>query len=163
MKATCADRAGSAAFKAGQDQWSKYQAIQLVISKRTSLTKAGVTRLSAPKKAALTKMDADFTKAINSGSPEWIAAGSYYAGLAQWEYGNFLSNVTLPKELTDQERQAATAGAAKQAETYYQAASKTWKALVDKAAQEKFTNAWVDRAAAALTGKVDASPKGGAP
>ena len=163
MKATCADRAGSAAFKAGQDQWSKYQAIQLVISKRTSLTKAGVTRLSAPKKAALTKMDADFTKAINSGSPEWIAAGSYYAGLAQWEYGNFLSNVTLPKELTDQERQAATAGAAKQAETYYQAANKTWKALVDKAAQEKFTNAWVDRAAAALTGKVDASPKGGAP
>jgi len=163
LKATCADRAGSAAFKAGQDQWAKYQAIQLVIPKRVNLTKAGVARLSTPKKTALTKMDAEFTKAINSGSPEWVAAGSYYAGLAQWEYGNFIANVTLPKELTDQERAAATAGAAKQAETYYQAANKTWKALVDKAAQEKFTNAWVDRAAAALGGKVDASPKGGAP
>ena len=163
MKTACADRAGSAAFKAGQDQWSKYQAMQLVIAKRVNLTRAGVTRLSQPKKAALTKMDADFTKAINSGAPEWVAAGSYYAGLAQWEFGNFLANVTLPKDLTDQERQAATAGAAKQAESYYQAANKTWKALVDKAAQEKFTNAWVDRAAAALTGKVDAAPKGGAP
>jgi TolA-binding protein len=163
LKATCADRTGSTAFKAGQVQWAKYQGMALSIPKRVNLTKSGVTRLSQPKKAALEKMDADFTKAINSGSPEWVAAGSYYAGLGQWEFGNFIANVTLPKDLSDQERAAATAGAAKQAETYYQAANKTWKALVDKAAKEKFTNAWVDRAAAALTGKVDASPKGGAP
>ena len=163
LKATCADRTGSAAFKAGQDQWAKYQSMQLVIAKRANLTRAGVARLSQPKKSALEKMDASFTKAINSGSPEWVAAGSYYAGLAQWEFGNFLANVTLPKDLSPPEAQAATAGAAKQAETYYQAANKTWKALVDKAEKEKFTNVWVDRAAAALTGKVDASPKGGAP
>jgi hypothetical protein len=64
----------------------------------------------------------------------------------------------MPKELTAEERQAATAGAAKQAEQYYQAANKLWKALVDKSDKDKFTNAWVDRAKAALTGKVDASP-----
>ena len=64
----------------------------------------------------------------------------------------------MPKDLSDEERQAATAGAAKQAEQYYQAANKLWKALVEKSDKDKFTNAWVDRARAALTGKVDASP-----
>ena len=163
LKAQCADRAGAAAFKAGQALFPKYQAVQLVIPKKINLTRAGVERLSKPKKTLLTQMSGDFTKAIDTGSPEWVAAGSYYAGLAQWEYGNFLANVTLPSDLTDDERAAATAGAARQAEAYYKAANKLWQALVDKAAKDKFTNAWVDRAKAALQGKVDAAPSGGAP
>ena len=162
IKAECADRAGAAAFKDGQALFPKYQAIALVIPKKNNLTRAGVERLSQPKKTLLVKMSGEFTKAIATGSPQWVAAGSYYAGLAQWEYGNFLANVTMPSDLTDQERAAATAGAARQAEAYYQAANKQWKALVDKAAKDKFTNAWVDRAKAALGGKVDAAPSGGA-
>jgi TolA-binding protein len=161
LKAECASRAGEAAFKQGQALWPKYQALALVIPKKNNLTRAGVARLSEPKKNILAKMDASFTKAIGTGSPEWVAAGSYYAGLAQWEYGNFLANVTMPSDLSAEERQAAQAGAARQAEAYYQAANKLWKALVDKSVKDKFTNAWVDRAKAALTGKVDASPAPG--
>ena len=94
LKAECASRAGEAAFKQGQALWPKYQAMALVIPKRGNLTRAGVARLSEPKRSLLAKMGASFTKAIDTGSPEWVAAGSYYAGLAQWEYGNFLANVT---------------------------------------------------------------------
>jgi TolA-binding protein len=162
LKAECASRAGAAAFATGQALWAKYQSLTLVIPKKNNLTRAGVARLSQPKKDMLAKMNGDFSKAIETGSPEWVSAGSYYAGLGQWEYGNFLANVTLPADLSPAESQAAQAGAAKQAEAYYQAANKLWKALVDKSVKEKFTNAWVDRAKAALTGKVDATP-GAAP
>ena len=158
LKADCAARAGGAAFRSAMAYWPKYQAMTLVIPKKGNLTKAGVARLSKPKADLLGKMTVDFKKAIASGSPEWVSAASYYAGLAQWDYGNFLANVTLPAELTDEERNAATAGAARLAEQYYQASSKLWKALVDKAAQDSLTNVWVDRAKAALDGKVDASP-----
>ncbi len=163
LKSECASRAGAAAFASGQALWAKYQAMQLVIPKKNNLTRAGVARLSQPKKDMLAKMNGEFAKAIETGSPEWVSAGSYYAGLAQWEYGNFLANVTLPKGLSPDESQAAQAGAAKQGEAYYQAANKLWKALVDKSVKEKFTNAWVDRAQAALAGKVDATPGAAAP
>ncbi len=158
LKAECAARAGQAAFRVAQAQWPRYQAMALVIPHKGNLTKAGVARLSKPKKDLLTKISVDLTKTIATGSPVWVAAASYYAGLAQWEYGNFLANVTLPKDLSPEESAGAQAGAARQAEQYYQSANKLWKALVDKAAQENFTNAWVDRAKAALEGKVDASP-----
>jgi TolA-binding protein len=163
LKAECADRAGAAAFKAGQAIFPKYQAVALAIPKKVNLTRAGVERLSKPKQALLKQMSADFTKAIATGSPEWVSAASYYAGLAQWEYGNFLANVTLPNDLTPDERTAAEAGAARQAEAYYKSANKLWQALVDKSVKEKFTNAWVDRAKAAVGGKVDAAPTGGKP
>ena len=158
LKADCAARAGEAAFRSGVAYWPKYQAMTLVIARKGNLTKAGVARLSKPKQDLLTKMTVDFKKAIASGSPEWVSAASYFAGLAQWDYANFLANVTLPKDLTDEERNAATAGAARLGEQYYQASSKLWKTLVEKAAQDSLNNAWVDRAKAALDGKVDASP-----
>ena len=165
LKADCAARAGEAAFRAGVAFWPKYTAMALVIAKKGNLTKAGVARLSKPKQDLLAKMTVNFKQGIASGSPEWVSASSYYAGLAQWDYGNFLANVTLPAELTDEEKVAATAGAARLAEQYYQSSSKLWKALVDKAAQDSLANAWVDRAKAALEGKVDAAPPppGGGP
>jgi hypothetical protein len=106
----------------------------------------------------LASMSAHFTKAIASGDPNWLSAASYYVGLAQWEYGNFLANLSLPKDLSEEQRAAAQAGSARQAEQYYQAANKLWQTLVDKAAADKFDNAWVQRAKDAIGGKVDASP-----
>ena len=74
--------------------------------------------------------------------------------MAQWEYGNFLKDVQLPASLSDAERAGAADGAAKQAEAYYSQAQKTWQALVDKAAQEKIVNKWVDMAKDGVQGKV---------
>ena len=122
------------------------------------LTAAGVQRASARKRAALRTMTDHFTAAIKTGAPEWLSAATYYIGLAQWEYGNFLKNVQLPAGLTEEQRAAAVQGATQQAEQNYDAAKKTWQSLVDKAEQEKFTNAWVDRARAALQGNVPEAP-----
>ena len=111
-------------------------------------------------------MSAHFTKAIESGSPLHIAAASYYVGLAQWEYGNFVKNVQLPADLTDAERSTATSGSERQATQYYDAARKTWQALIDKAQLEKIENEWVTRTRDALAGNVPATPPsspGGAP
>ncbi len=69
-----------------------------------------------------------------------------------------MTNLTLPKDLTDEQRTAAQAGSARQAEQYYQAANKLWQTLVDKAATDKFDNPWVQRAKDAVGGKVDAAP-----
>jgi hypothetical protein len=95
-----------------------------------------------------------FTRAIQAGDPEYLAAATYYIGVAQWEYGNFLKNVELPSSLSDAERTAATQGAAGQATAYYTQAQKTWQALIDKAAQQKIANKWIDMARDAVQGKV---------
>lgn len=158
LKATCAERTGAQEFQRGVALFAKYQPLKLVIAKRTSLTRIGIQRLTAPKRELLTAMTAHFTKAIAAGAPEWLAASSYYVGLAQWEYGNYLKNVELPADLTGEQLSAAQTGAAQQAEQYYDAARKTWQALVDKAAQEHIANVWVDRARAAVAGNVDTAP-----
>jgi hypothetical protein len=85
-------------------------------------------------------MSAHFTKAIATGSPLYLSAATYYVGLAQWEYGDFVKNVRLPGNLTEAERAAATSGSERQAEQHYDAARKTWQALLDKAQQEKLDN-----------------------
>jgi len=87
-----------------------------------------------------------------------LAAGSYYVGYAQWEYGNFLKNVQLPKSLSDAERTAAAAGAGQQAQAYYVQAQKTWAALVDKAGADGIKNAWIDLARDGTQGKVPDLP-----
>jgi len=142
----------------GRALFPRYQALKLVIPLRVNLTRAGVERLSLPKRKMLAEMSTHFTTAIASGDPTWLSAASYYAGLAQWEYGNYLANLTLPNDLSDEQRAAAQAGSARQAEQYYQAANKLWQTLVDKAAADKFDNPWVQRAKDAIGGKVDASP-----
>jgi TolA-binding protein len=158
IKTQCAARVGENEFAQGRALFPRYQALKLNIPLRVNLTRAGVERLSAPKRKMLADMSVHFTKAIASGDPTWLSASSYYVGLAQWEYGNYLANLTLPKDLTEEQRAAAQAGSARQAEQYYQAANKLWQTLVDKAAADKFDNAWVQRAKDAIGGKVDASP-----
>ncbi len=154
LKADCAARAGQAAFSAGVAQFLKYRPVKLVIASRGQLTAVGVKRASANKQQLLTALTKDFTRAIEAGDPQYLAAATYYIGVAQWEYGNFLKDVQLPASLSDAERLAAADGAAKQAEAYYSQAQKTWQALVDKAAQEKIVNKWVDMAKDGVQGKV---------
>jgi hypothetical protein len=158
LKAACADRAGEREFRRGAALFPRYQAMKLVIPTVRQLTAAGVQRASAQKQALLRTMTTHFTQAIKSGSPEWLSAATFYIGLAQWEYGNFLKNVQLPGGLTEEQRTAAQNGANQQAEQNYAAARKTWQSLVDKADQEKISNAWVDRAREAVKGNVPETP-----
>jgi hypothetical protein len=103
-------------------------------------------------------MSDHFTKAIQSGAPVPLAASTFYLGLAQWEYGNFVKNVQLPAGLTEAERTSATAGSERQATQYYDAARKTWQALLETAERQKIDNEWVTRARDALAGNVPATP-----
>ena len=158
LAATCAERTGSREFRAGASLFAQYKAMQLVIPRRDNLTRLGVERLSAPKRRLLSLMSTHFTRAITTGIPRWLTSSSYYMGLLQWEYGNYLKNVQLPAELTGDQLSAAQAGASQQADQYFAAARKTWQALVAKAAQDHLEDSWVDRAKAALSGTVDESP-----
>jgi TolA-binding protein len=158
LKGDCAARAGRAAFDEGLAEFLRYRDVKLVIATRAQLTAVGVKKASALKQKMLGTVSGEFTKAIESGDPQYLAAGSYYVGYAQWEYGNFLKNVQLPKSLSDAERQAAAAGAAQQAQAYYDQAQKTWAALVDKATADGIKNPWIDLARDGTTGKVPDLP-----
>jgi hypothetical protein len=135
-----------------------------VISSIKQLTKAGVDRASAKKQRLLAAMVAVFKKAIASGDPRSIAASTYYLGLAQHEYGDFLKNVQLPSGLTDEQATAARNGSASQAEQYYTNAKQTWQALLDKAEQDATLKnsaeaaPWLERARNAVQGNVDTNP-----
>ena len=154
LRADCAARAGRAAFAQGVQEFERYRPMRFVIAKTSQLTALGVKRASAPKLELLNALTKTFTRAIETGDPEYLSAATYYIGVAQWEYGNFLKNVQLPASLTDAERTAAAQGAAGQAGSYYGQANKTWQALVDKAAQQKISNKWIDMTRDALQGKV---------
>lgn len=158
LEAMCNERTGSREFHDGAALFARYKALQLVIPRRSNLTRKGVERLSAPKRHLLSIMSVHFTRAITTGIPRWLTASSYYMGLLQWEYGNYLKNVQLPAELTGEQLSAAQAGASQQADQYFAQARKTWQALLDEAAQHHLADAWVDRARAAMAGTVDESP-----
>jgi len=158
LKGDCAARAGRAAFDAGLAEFLRYRDVKFVIATRAQLTATGVKKASALKQKMLGTVTSEFTKAIESGDPQYLAAGSYYVGYAQWEYGNFLKNVQLPKSLSDAERTAASAGAGQQAQAYYTQAQKTWAALVDKAGQDGINNAWISLARDGTQGKVPDLP-----
>jgi TolA-binding protein len=165
LRAQCAGRIGDQELRAGVAMFPQYQAVKLVIPSKAQLTAAGVQRASAQKQQLLRDMSAHFTKAIESGSPLPLSAATFYVGLAQWEYGNFVKNVQLPAGLTDAERTQAVAGSERQAAQYYDAARKTWQALLDKAQQQQIDNEWVTRAREAIAGNVPATPPplGGVP
>jgi len=164
LKATCASQTGDRYFRSGASLYRQYADEQLVITTKSRLTAAGVKAASARKQQLLKQMVATFTKAIGTGDPKALAASTYYLGLAQWNYGDFLKNVQLPEGLTDAERTAAQTGSAQQAEAYYAQAKNTWQALVQKAdADETLKNdagaaPWLERARNALNGNVDANP-----
>ena len=164
LRATCAAQTGDRYFRSGASLFSEYRDEQLVITSKSKLTAAGVKAASAKKQRLLKQMADAFTKAIATGDPKALAASTYYLGLAQWNYGDFLKNVQLPEGLTDAERSAATQGSAQQAEAYYTQAKNTWQALVQKAdADATLKNdagaaPWLERAQNALNGNVDANP-----
>lgn len=164
IRALCNSRAAAQTFSAAVSVYQRYQPVKLVITSRAQLTQAGVQRASARKQALLKQAAAAFAEAIRSGVPEYVAAGSYYAGLAQWEYGNFLRDVQLPSGLTEAQRTAAQQGAAQQAEQYYQLARQTWQELLSKAEQtpeltkDQKAARWIQRARDAAQGNVDANP-----
>ncbi len=168
LRSACNANIAERNFRSGVSMFSRYQPIRLVIPTRAQLTAAGVRRASAQKQALLQAVTAAFAEAIKSGVPEYVAAGGYYVGLAQWEYGNFVKNAQLPAGLTDAQRTAAEQGAAQQAEQYFQAAKTTWQELVEKAqaspelAKDPKAAPWLDRARNAVQGNVDSSPPGGA-
>jgi TolA-binding protein len=158
LRAECASRVGEQQFRLGVAMFPEYQAVRLVIPTKAELTAAGVQRASQRKQQLLREMSGYFTKAIESGSSLHLSAATFYVGLAQWEYGNFVKNVQLPATLTDDERAAAIAGSERQATQYFDAARKTWQALIDKAQQQQIENEWVTRTREALAGNVPATP-----
>ena len=158
LRASCAARAGEQEFRAGAAMFPQYKAVRLVIPSKAQLTAAGVKRASTAKQKLLSQMTDHFTKAIKSGAPVPLAASTFYLGLAQWEYGNFVKNVRLPGGLTAAERESATAGSERQATQYYDAARNTWQALLETAERQKIDNVWVTRARDALAGNVPATP-----
>jgi TolA-binding protein len=162
LAAQCAARTAEREFRAGKALFERYQPLKLTIPARGNLTRTGIARISAPKRELLASISSHFTRSIASGSSEWLAASSYYMGLAQWEYGDYLKNVELPADLTGSQLSAAQAGSAQQAEQYYAAARKTWSTLIDKAAKDSIVNPWVDRARAAIAGNIDRAPVEGA-
>ena len=164
LKATCAAQTGDRYFRTGASLFPRYQEERLVITSKARLTAAGVRAASTRKQQLLKQMADNFTKAIATGDPKAIAASTYYLGLAQWGYGDFLKNVQLPAGLTEAEQSAAQTGSAQQAEAYYTQAKNTWQALVQKAdADETLKNdagaaPWLERARNALNGNVDLNP-----
>jgi TolA-binding protein len=164
LEATCAASVAERSFQQGVATFGQYQPLKLTIASKSQLTAAGVTRASREKQALLKQLTSNFASAIKSGVPHYLAAASYYVGLAQWEYGDFLKNVQLPSGLTDAERTAAQQGAAQQAEQYYAAAKQIWQELVQRAEQtpaianDAGARPWVDRARNAVQGNVDTAP-----
>ncbi|HEX2719044.1 MAG TPA: hypothetical protein VHM67_15350, partial [Gemmatimonadaceae bacterium] len=155
---------GDRYFRQGASLFPEYQQERLVIANRNALTARGVTAASQRKQRLLKQMADVFRRAIESGDPRAVAASTYYLGLAQYEYGNFLKNVQLPEGLSEQERQVAQQGAERQAEASFTQARQIWQALVQKAEQEEAlrnsaeARPWLDRARAALEGNVDTNP-----
>jgi len=164
LKTECASRVAEASFQRGVATFGQYQPLKLVIPSRSQLNAAGVARASREKQALLKQLTSEFASAIKSGVPQYLAAASYYVGLAQWEYGNFLKNVQLPSSLSDAEQTQAQQGAAQQAEQYYTAARQVWQELVQRAestpaiGNDAAARPWIDRARNAVQGNVDAAP-----
>jgi len=161
LRSACSARVAEQEFRAGAAMFPQYKAMRLVIPSKAQLNAAGVAKASRQKQQTLKAMSDHFTKAIQSGSPLYLAAATYYVGLAQWEYGDFVKHVRLPINLTAAERTAANTGSDRQAAQYYDAARATWQALLDKAQQEKIDNEWVNRTREALAGNVPATPPTG--
>ena len=164
LTAECSAHVAQRSFQQGVATFGQYQPLKLTIPSRSQLNAAGVQRASRDKQALLRQLTTEFSSAIKSGVPGYLAAASYYVGLAQWEYGNFLKNVQLPSSLTDAERTSAQQGAAQQAEQYFSAARQVWQELVQRAQTTKEIGSdagarpWIDRARNAMQGNVDAAP-----
>jgi tetratricopeptide (TPR) repeat protein len=160
LRGVCAERSAERAFEQGRATFETYRGETLRIGAVGQLNQAGVRRASQRKQQLLRQLTQQFTRAIETGNPRYLAASTYYIGLAQWEYGRFLENVELPAGLSDEQREQALAGARNQAQEFYNQARATWQALIEKAgAEEALANdpgarEWLDRARQAAEGNV---------
>jgi hypothetical protein len=162
----CAAYRARQAFERAVTQFEPYRRIQFVIRNKSQVSTAAALRtVQTPKRQALQRLAASFKTVIEMGVAEQLAGATFYTGLAQWEYGNYLKNIQLPATgFTDEERAAATEGAAKLAEQEYEAARKIWQALIAKAdAEEALRNdpgaqRWLQLAREAIGGNVPSEP-----
>ena len=161
----CAGFRARRAFATAISGYPAYDRLELVVRSRAQIsTAAALTRLQAPKRQALERLSTQLANVIRTGVPEQLAAATFYLGLAQWEYGDYLRNIQLPASFTPEEREAATTGAANLAEAEFARARETWQALLTKAEQEPALNSdpgaqrWLQLARDAVGGNVPSSP-----
>ncbi len=161
----CAGFRARQAFEAAVAGYDAYDRIQLVVRNRSQIsTAAALTALQAPKRQSLSRLSGRLAPVIKTGVPEYLAGATFYLGLAQWEYGEYLKNIQLPATFTDAERQAATTGASNLAEAEYARAKETWQALLTKAEQEEAlrnepgAQRWLQLARDAMAGNVPSTP-----
>ena len=154
------------AFEAAAATFEPYRRIQFTIRNKNQVASAAALRtVQAPKRTSLQRLAARLKTVIDMGIAEYTAGATFYTGLAQWEYGNYLKNIQLPATgFTDEERAAATEGAAKLAEQEYANARAIWQALITKAeAEEALRNdpgaqKWLQLARDAIAGNVPSEP-----
>jgi hypothetical protein len=117
-----------------------------------------VQRAQADKQRVGKRMATLLKNVIATGDATYASGATYYLGMSEWEYGNFLKNVELPDGLTDDERKSIETRVADLAQPHYDAAQQVWKQLVDKATADSIDNVWVTRAKEALEGNVPDTP-----
>jgi TolA-binding protein len=155
-----------AGFRDAVELFEPYRRIEFVIRNKNQVASAAALRtVQAPKRTALQRLTTRLASVINTGAPEPLAGATFYLGLAQWEYGNYLRNIQLPATgFTDEERAAATSGAANLAEAEFARARETWQALLTKAEQEENlrndpgAQRWLQLARDAVAGNVPSTP-----
>ena len=160
IRPLCAERAARTYFEAGRRLWPQYDALELRIT--GTLTAATLNRATAQKRQLRDRMVGQFEQAINTGNPLYLSAATYYAGLAQWEYGNFMRDIQLPASMPAEQQEQARQAAAQTAEEFFAGARNTWQLLLEKAQQESINNEWIERARAAIRGDVQVPPAGDA-
>jgi hypothetical protein len=167
VREACAGRAAeraemraAALFAEGVALWPEYQAARFTFSSAAQLSKAGVQRAQAEKQRLGRRMTDIFKRVIATKNARYASAATYYLGMTEWEYGNFLKNVELPEALSAEERAAAEQGVAGLAQGHYDAAQNVWRELTQSAAAASppITNEWITRAAEALAGNVPETP-----
>lgn len=165
MRDACAGREAerktaraAALFNAAIEPWAEYQSLKFSFTSKAQITAAGVQRAQADKQRIGKRMTALLKNVIATGDAKYASAATYYLGMSEWEYGNFLKNVQLPDGLTDDERKSIETRVADLAQPRYDAAQTVWKQLVDKATADSIDNEWVTRAKEALEGNVPDTP-----
>ena len=168
----CASYRAEAAMRRARDMYRQYDDVELVITNRAQTTsQASLQQAQARKKALLQQLGQQLQSVIRTGVPEYVAAGGYLLGLAQWEYGVYLRDVDVRVAgMSEADRETFRARAAEAAEKEFATARASWQALLDKAQQEAAlrddakARRWLDLAREAIGGSVPSTlppPAGG--
>jgi hypothetical protein len=168
----CASYRAEEAMRRARDMYRQYDDVELVITNRAQTTsQPALQQAQSRKQALLRQLGQQLESVIRTGVPEYVAAGGYLLGLAQWEYGTYLRDVDVRVggfSEADAERFRARAAEAAQGE--FAKARTTWQALLDKAQQESAlrddarARRWLDLTRDAIGGSVPSTlppPAGG--